>query len=880
MKILNTIFLFILTASLSSQTPEIIVDDLLVNDRIGKSISDQNSSASVYNINGDYLIAWSDNRDNNYDIYAALFNKDGTIKDINFQINDDISTSIQRNPTVAALANGNFIICWEDNRNGNNDIYAQIITAIGESISSNFKVNDDSNYSNQFSPKVSSDSISNFIIVWQDYRNGDSDIYMQKFSSEAIRIGDNIKVNDNTRLTEREKPSIAVAKNGETVICWEENINTVDIDIYFQLFNSNGEAVGLNRKIENDYGTKWQYNPSVSYLSDGTFVIAWDNGAATADTEGEDILMQHYNNNGEKLGKNTKLGYWQYGFHQLAIKSYKNNVFITFTDGTILSCVILKPDGNCIASNSSISEERIGTIGEPAISIDPSSGNYLVTWTDERIGTKDIFLQRYNNNFEKVGKNELVNDDIGELSDQNDPEITKINETKIAVVWEDGRNGEYDTDIYMQVLQLDGVKYGGNIKVNDNENFSIQYNPAISSSQNGFFVIVWEDYRNNNSDIYGQLFNENGQKIGGNFKVNKSPKCYTPDVAMDENGNFVVVWDSRNDYSIYSQKYLPNAEAYGEPLKINDTEILSNYANPSISMNQNGDYVVAWADARDWNANGYDIYAQAISSNQEFIRGNTRVNDDANNKMQFEPNVSLNDSGRFVIVWNDERNGGGNPSIFAQVFDIQDGKIGENFLAANDSLASSPSVSLNENGDFIISFEACIKENNYIPIIFCQLYDKYLVKQGNSFRITNQYNGFQENHSFIFDGYKLLNVWSDTRSNQVKWDYDIWFNLLNVNFINSITNYTNSTNESFYLNIFPNPCNASLIISYHIPYDSNVSIKLFNILGQEIVTFFNCHQFLGDYKLSIDFKNISSGLYFLCLNEMNYSHYKKIIVIK
>ena len=73
--------------------------------------------------------------------------------------------------------------------------------------------------------------------------------------------------------------------------------------------------------------------------------------------------------------------------------------------------------------------------------------------------------------------------------------------------------------------------------------------------------------------------------------------------------------------------------------------------------------------------------------------------------------------------------------------------------------------------------------------------------------------------------------------------------------INNITNYSLSQN-------YPNPFNPSTTISYEIPKTTNVSIKVYNILGKEIATLVNEKQETGTYKVEFNGSNLSRSIYY------------------
>jgi hypothetical protein len=81
-------------------------------------------------------------------------------------------------------------------------------------------------------------------------------------------------------------------------------------------------------------------------------------------------------------------------------------------------------------------------------------------------------------------------------------------------------------------------------------------------------------------------------------------------------------------------------------------------------------------------------------------------------------------------------------------------------------------------------------------------------------------------------------------------------------------------------NCFPNPFNPSTSISYSIPEVSNVTLKVYDILGNEIATLVNEQKSAGHYTVYFNSKNLSSGIYFYTLQTKTYTATKKMILLK
>ena len=79
---------------------------------------------------------------------------------------------------------------------------------------------------------------------------------------------------------------------------------------------------------------------------------------------------------------------------------------------------------------------------------------------------------------------------------------------------------------------------------------------------------------------------------------------------------------------------------------------------------------------------------------------------------------------------------------------------------------------------------------------------------------------------------------------------------------------------------YPNPFNSTSIISYSIPKSSQVSIKIFNTLGEEIETLVNEEKAVGTYELTWNAANIPSEVYFYRLQAGDFVQTRKMILLK
>jgi hypothetical protein len=96
----------------------------------------------------------------------------------------------------------------------------------------------------------------------------------------------------------------------------------------------------------------------------------------------------------------------------------------------------------------------------------------------------------------------------------------------------------------------------------------------------------------------------------------------------------------------------------------------------------------------------------------------------------------------------------------------------------------------------------------------------------------------------------------------------------------SINENFNSPDRFYLYQNSPNPFNPTTIIKYQIPKSGFVSLKVFDVLGNEVETLVNKEKSAGTYELVFDATDLSSGIYFYKLQAGDFTATKKMIVIK
>jgi len=228
--------------------------------------------------NDGFVVCWEsyNQNDNGWGIYAQLFNEDGSKRGTEFQVNT--YTNIKSSPSVSNLTNGEFVICWVGSGQDTNSygIYYQLFNSDGSKKGTEFQVATSIYYYFK-KPNVTHLTNGDFIICWWSYSWNPNifNISFQLFNSDGSKRGSEFQVNTYKKYTNY-NPCVSHLTNGDFIICWESmQQDSTYLGIYGQLFNSNGSKKGTYFQM-NSYINSDQYNPSISNLSNDRFAVCWE----------------------------------------------------------------------------------------------------------------------------------------------------------------------------------------------------------------------------------------------------------------------------------------------------------------------------------------------------------------------------------------------------------------------------------------------------------------------------------------------------------------------------------------------------------------------------------------------------------------------------
>lgn len=333
-----------------------------------------------------------------------------------------------------------------------------------------------------------------------------------------------------------------------------------------------------------------------------------------------------------------------------------------------------------------------------------------------------------------------------------------------------------------------------------------------------------------------------------------------------------------------------------------------------------GNIYINWSDQRN-GVNNTDIFFVKSTDGGNTWSNPLKVNDDNSGRHQFFTWMTIDQTtGAIYIVFYDRRNTLGNATDVYVARSTNGGETFTNFKVSQSSFTPSASVFFGDytniaafnkkvypiwmrmDGTTLSVWTAIIHDSLvYVPV---ELEKFYAVKEHNNVKLfwqtASELNnaGFEierkfNSNNFVSIGFvkgkgttteKQFYSYTDTptengtytyRLKQI--DYDGTFNYSDEIEIKNISNV-----ELYLEQNYPNPTNSNSVIRWATPVNSHISLKLYDVLGREVLTLVDEFREAGLYENQIDLSsvNLPSGIYLYELKAGLSSISKKLILLK
>ena len=563
-------------------------------------------------------------------------------------------------------------------------------------------------------------------------------------SSSEIRV-------NTTTAGDQMYPSVAMAYDGNYTITWSGNgtqKNQTDTSgVFYQQYDQTGQAVGSETLVNlNTSGN--QQMPSIGSDANGNCVVAWTGTTAqgttdvfkanlslAADSTGPivtDVARPDTSGTLVRILDGDAVEPPSPGLTQLVVTFDENlDVVALGGDTTLYLHSVLNLANWTLQQNGS---NIVGGIANVSFGLDEAYNRGLSSQPSHK--------------YEAV----LTLDGNGLNSGQ--PLLSAGNYTLVASdqVWDADYRHDPATGQYIGNA-LDG-DFDGQPGTNSNYsgqqgyviNFAVVTTPQVGAEN----LVDGVDAAGKSDTSYDKTTSE----VLGTGTAREQT---TRSVAVDDSGDFAAVWTSygQDDPSdpygagVYMRLYDRNNNPLTADVLVN-TYTKGNQEKATVAMDADGDFVVVWeSDGQDPDGS-WGIYAQRFNSVGTKVGGEFRVNTNYTND-QTDPAVAMDSFGNFVVVWATAAQPFGySNDIHGQMFDTDGNRVGNELLINTQNIPGSgevnPSVAMNDSDDFVVTWDQVTQQSNGV-VTDTDIVGRVFDRNGNPLPVQTSATGNGQNQT-------------------------------------------------------------------------------------------------------------------------------------
>ncbi len=370
-------------------------------------------------------------------------------------------THDQVHPAIAySLEWQQYLVVWQNDRPANDDIYAQRLRADGRLIGPQFTVAGPG--AERRYPDVAYNLQRNeYLVVWEQDDGSFYRIRGQRVAASGGLLGPVIEISSGAALKHCRYPAVAYASTSDKyLVVWQRHVQaSVSDDIEAQVLSSAGAPQGSNFSIQN--GT-WQYSherPDVAYnRSRNEYLVVW-----------------------QWLNKSAN----EYDIYGRLVTG----------NGTVLP-------GPFAVDASSLDETNPAVAAIPTV---PDEGRYFVAWQSPNLG-QDIYGRRLKADGSQDGFPHWLS--TGSLNDTEPSVAGSEGGREFLVAWTHAWGGGAHSNVYARTVALEGSALGPETDVGGGVSGWASDAAAVAAGRLSDFLVAYQDIGtySTDPDIYGRLW--------------------------------------------------------------------------------------------------------------------------------------------------------------------------------------------------------------------------------------------------------------------------------------------------------------------------------------------------------------------------------------
>ncbi len=760
-------------------------------------------------------------------VFAARYDADLQPDLTAFLVNDTGFASFAGPHDMTVFPDGQMVIVWENNTALAASIEMRLYTPAGSSLLGPVTVNSGAGSANRWVPSVAVAPGSGFVVAWEDYRNGRADIFARQFTGAGTAVGgDFTLVPPPNDAADQYAPDVRYSTKDRYVIGWVDR--RLGQEIYLQRYNQTTGLVGANQIISEGDTLTINWDLDMQVLPDGPLQAVWSNFGAS------------------------------------------NSILSLEVDSG------LSISGTPEVMNASSIGRRWGPGGFW------SDANHAgLVWTEFANENADIHLLSYDPQIGPTSGTEVgVNDDsLGAHS--TEPFITASSPWYDLICFVDRRNDA--GDIYVRAVSVAGDPHGVEQKANQDAGSSLQSEPSLASSFNRT-IVVWNDSRNvgglSGQRIYGRYPSQLGEFDLPEFMISDSASIAvkaSPRAVINTGGQGLVAWiDNRAVRpQVWGRWLAANGSLDGDEFMISDAVSDSVAAGLFLGQDSSDHFYVLWLDiglaSPTVKGRRYDMdKSQSGTYGWSSTISGAAIEDFS---------AAIGPSGTVSLLWT------GTQTATRRAFLTQ--------LASGGSVLVEPFEITDDPNADVTDPTVSVSGNNYVSTawvdrregrrsVYYQILSSTLTPIGVNQPASAATPEFMSTPCTSASRGRAWFAWSDPRDNGL--------NIYLSSVVYSPTGIDDPGDKVLpkthrLSQNYPNPFNPATVISFDLSANSDVTLSVYNALGQKVKTLVEGNLPVGEHSVTWDGTNaagerVASGVYLYRLKADDFTDSRKMLLLK
>ena len=687
---------------------------------------------------GNFLLAWQSPDLSSTGVFARVFDASGTPVTAEFRVNTTES-NLQTEPSVAADATGNFVVAWNGEGPGDTaGVFFQRYDPTGVAQGAETRVND-TTASFQSRPDVAFDVAGDFMVVWQGQdQDGDGwGAFGRRYDGAGTPTSGEIQLSM-TSAGHQTEVRVAGGATGAYVTTWSGEGAGDDSGVFSQRLEApptglsfvvgdgtddaamtvQGTLENLNQAIAG-----LTYTPNASYVGADLLTITTDDLGNTgppgplqdianvAITVFDPAPQLDLDADDSAAAGVDFAATWTEGAGPVGVADA--DATLADFDSASLSSLTVTITNPLDGAAEGLSADTTGTL--IASSYDSATGVLTLAGSDTVANYQQV-LRTITYDSIATNPNETARTITFQASDGVNS--SALATTTLTVV------GVAAPGVTVTASVVQGIGEQTTVSQQRAEFGATYLSRAVAVDEAGNTVVVWVSDAGADGDgntIMARRYDALGNTLGGEFVVNTTGagSQTTANVAMDDAGNFVVVWSSfaqdGDNWGVYGQRFDSSGVAQGGEFLVNTTTSGSQQFS-SVTMDSAGDFVVVWHGEGPGDTIG--IFGQRYDAAGVAQGGEFRVNETTASDQRFTQ-VASDSVGNFVVTWSSRFQDGGGWGVYARRYDSSgvplSGEQLVNTTTSGDQWISS--VAMNDAGAFAVAWRSDLSND-----LFMQLY--------------------------------------------------------------------------------------------------------------------------------------------------------------